>query len=125
MSDIEVTYPAPAPFTNDSRNEAARRSLDTIATVHDRGRDYGHPLDHHTRTVALMAIVFGGTVKETGGGFVVDTDQRGMERAEDWELAMICDKMARLAHTPDHDDSWRDIAGYVETRFMCADRRAK
>jgi hypothetical protein len=39
-------------------------------------------------------------------------------------LAMIGVKMARLAHNPDHLDSWIDIAGYARCAVMILDKRA-
>jgi hypothetical protein len=33
-------------------------------------------------------------------------------------LEMICVKMARLINTPDHLDSWIDVAGYARTGVM-------
>lgn len=37
-------------------------------------------------------------------------------------LEMICVKMARLIQTPDHLDSWVDIAGYARCGVMVTDR---
>lgn len=33
-------------------------------------------------------------------------------------MYMLCVKMARLSKTPDHVDSWIDIAGYARTGVM-------
>ena len=37
-------------------------------------------------------------------------------------LEMICVKMARLIQSPDHLDSWIDIAGYARTGVMVTDK---
>jgi hypothetical protein len=36
-------------------------------------------------------------------------------------LEMICVKIARLIHTPNHLDSWVDLAGYARTGVMVTD----
>lgn len=73
-----------------------------------RGHDYGHPRAHFTRTVGILAIVFGETR-------VCDLEPR------DWAVVMECDKLARFAETRSHEDSQRDLAGYAETWFMCGE----
>jgi len=78
----------------------------------------GH--DDHTRTVALIHVAFGGGIEEVAGGLLLhfDSPPRPFTKAEDWQQAMCCDKLARRANEPDHDDSWLDEAGYVECRLF-------
>jgi len=72
----------------------------------DRQRDYGHPADHflHSSDIkrALRAAFKG--------------DERYLHALE-----MIADKMVRLCNSPEHLDSWIDIAGYARTAVMVMD----
>lgn len=97
-------------YENDPRKEAGVRALSLIDTITARGNVYGHPLDDHTRAANIIREVFG---------------TRPIQTAEDVQLALICVKLARLGHTPGHDDSWRDIAGYVECRFASIAERER
>lgn len=71
-----------------------------------RGKQYGHPSEHFARTVALLKVVFG------------DRPVSSL-RPRDWAVVMVCDKLARLSQTLDHDDSMADIGGYAECWRMC------
>lgn len=71
----------------------------------DRGAVYGHPKDDFRRATALKAVV-----AECPDPLVRHV------------LEMICVKMARLIHTPDHLDSFIDIAGYARTGVMVTDK---
>lgn len=73
----------------------------------DRGADYGHPYDDFERAAALEDVV----------AACPDPRLRHV-------LYMIATKMARLVHTPDHVDSWVDIAGYARTAGMVLDAEA-
>jgi hypothetical protein len=97
-------------FHADEYGASAKRALDIIQTVTERGRTYGHPLDDHGRAAAIIRAVFG---------------ERPITTPEDVQLVMICVKLARLGETPDHDDSWLDIAGYVECRFKTIEERER
>jgi len=72
----------------------------------ERQAAYGHPLYHFQRTANM---------------------KKELRHCEDAELRhvleMIADKMARLCETPDHFDSWIDIAGYARTAMMVMDER--
>ncbi len=75
-----------------------------------RGKRYGHPHDHFSRTLAILRIVLGA---ETCIGEL---------RPKDWAVIMECDKLARWAETRDDADSQLDIGGYSETYAMCEER---
>jgi hypothetical protein len=72
----------------------------------DRGADYGPPHLDFARAARLKDVV---------------------AECEDPELRhvmeMICVKLARLIHSPEHLDSWLDIAGYARTACMVIDER--
>lgn len=72
----------------------------------DRMKDYGHPADH---------FYISATMKQVLRDNYAD-DLRLLHAME-----MICDKLARLHHSPDHLDSWIDIAGYARTAVMVLD----
>ena len=61
-----------------------------------RQKDYGAPLDSHKRIAAIWSAQLGITVTPR-------------------KVAMMMAglKLARLAESPDHDDSWRDALGYL------------
>lgn len=80
----------------------------TQTITQERGAIYGHPADD-----------FGRLSKMAEG--IADCKDETIRHA----LYMILAKVARLAHTPDHLDSWIDIAGYARTGVMVLDRRAK
>jgi hypothetical protein len=74
----------------------------------DRGDVYGHPLENFGRSQALKALV-------------KDCSDVACREA----LEQICVKIARLCRTPDHVDSWVDIAGYARTAVMALDKQEK
>lgn len=77
-----------------------------ITTVTQRrGAIYGHPRVDFDRAARLKAVV----------AECADPIARHA-------LEMIAVKMARLITTPDHLDSWVDIAGYARTGVMGTDR---
>jgi len=61
-----------------------------------RQRDYGDAKTNHERIAGIWSVVLGQPVT-----------------AEQVVLCMIGLKMARLCHTPSHEDSWVDIVGYA------------
>lgn len=76
-----------------------------ITTVTQRrGAVYGHPRVDFDRAARLKAVV-------------AECEDPIARHA----LEMICVKMARLIETPDHLDSWVDIAGYARTGVMGTD----
>jgi hypothetical protein len=67
----------------------------------DRGKVYGDPKVHFSRSARIKAVIAECKHPEA---------RHAME--------MIADKMARIIETPDHLDSWQDIAGYARTGVM-------
>ena len=83
------------------------QKIDNIGQVtKDRGSSYGHPADDFARVATFKAVLR-------------DCPDAVLRHV----LEMIAVKMARLIHTPDHADSWVDIAGYARTAAMVIDRR--
>jgi len=75
-----------------NKTEALQAAISAVA---ERGENYGAVRENHQRIANLWSVVFGQTVTP-----------------EQVALAMTCLKVARLIETPDHEDSWVDIAGY-------------
>jgi hypothetical protein len=71
----------------------------------ERGETYGHPKHDFDRAARLKAVV----------AACPDPLVRHA-------LEMICVKMARLIQSPDHLDSWIDIAGYARCGVMITDK---
>jgi hypothetical protein len=78
----------------------------TARVTRDRGSVYGHPVDNFGRIQALKDQV---------------RDCKDPHTRE--VLEMLCVKIARLVETPDHIDSFIDIAGYARTGVMCINRK--
>lgn len=72
----------------------------------DRRDVYGDPQDTYRRISAMRAVV----------DDCADAQIREI-------LAMIVTKVARLIQTPDHLDSWVDVAGYSRCGVMLLDGR--
>ena len=66
-----------------------------IHAVAERGENYGDARQNHTRIAAMWSVVLGKTLTN-----------------EHVVMCMTCLKVARLMETPEHVDSWVDIAGY-------------
>ena len=69
----------------------------------ERGSVYGPPIMNHTATADL----FFEYLKRRYAGLDLTLD------ALDVCAFNILQKLSRLGETPDHEDSWRDIAGYA------------
>jgi hypothetical protein len=74
----------------------------------DRGATYAHPFKDFRRVAAIKAVLS-------------ECPDPVLRHA----LEMIAVKMARLVHSPEHYDSWLDIAGYVRCALMVLDERKK
>lgn len=62
----------------------------------DRERDYGAVLPGFERIAAMWSAILGVTVT-----------------AEQYAMCQVATKLGRLAETPNHRDSWLDVAGYA------------
>ena len=74
----------------------------------DRRDVYGNPQDTYRRISAMRAVV----------DECADPQIREI-------LGMIVTKVARLIQTPDHLDSWVDVAGYSRCGVMLLDERQR
>ncbi|MBB3774996.1 hypothetical protein FHS52_000939 [Erythromicrobium ramosum] len=72
----------------------------------DRREVYGDPLDTYRRVAALRAVV----------------DECSDPQIREI-IGMVATKLVRLVQTPDHLDSWVDVAGYARTAAMLLDSR--
>lgn len=77
-------------------------------TVADRGEDYGSIWENHERIAIIWTALIGIQIEP-----------------EHVAMMMAGVKLARLAATPDHQDSWVDLAGYAATGSECLDVRQK
>lgn len=66
-----------------------------------RANDYGYPTINFARIAKLFEVV-----------------QECPDPLVRHALQMICVKVARLIKSPEHTDSWIDIAGYARTGVM-------
>lgn len=83
----------------------ANTLLRTLAgTLKQRGKDYGTMRENHKRIAAIWAVVLERPVTP-----------------EQVALCMAGVKMARLVQSPDHEDSWLDLAGYAAVGAEIAD----
>lgn len=86
-------------------SERLKRFDCALATLTaERGSVYGHPSVNFTRIQRLKDIV---------------AECRHPQARE--ALESICVKISRLIETPDHEDSWADLAGYARTGVMVTD----
>lgn len=74
----------------------------------DRRDVYGDPQDTYRRVAALRSVV----------DECPDPQVREI-------IGMIATKLVRLVQTPDHLDSWVDIAGYARCGVMLLDGRQR
>lgn len=72
------------------------------ATVQDRGDNYGTVETNFGRIARRWSLHVYNRY-----GVSLDLD------AKDVAMMMVDLKLARLEHTPTHDDSWIDVAGYA------------
>lgn len=91
-------------MTTKKKNDDDRPKFLEVANeiIHGaRNEEYGHPADDLARIAAMWSAFLGVDVNELQVAAM-----------------MILLKTGRLAHNPEHQDSWIDIAGYAG----CVDR---
>lgn len=75
----------------------------------DRNSTYDTPENNFGRIADIMNVMgYRKVVTEEDGGLIGNTIE-----GHDVALMMMAVKLARLAHTPNHKDSWVDMAGYA------------
>lgn len=79
-----------------------------MIAVQQRGDEYGSPWQNHERIAVMWTAIIG--VEFT---------------PEQVALCLAAMKIARLAHNSDHQDSWKDLAGYAATGSECLHERQK
>ena len=85
-----------------NRREILEKADEFISASRDE--IYGDPARNHERVAEMWSAILGIDVK-----------------AEEVALCMIAVKMSRLCQTPQHEDSWVDIAGYAALGGEIAD----
>lgn len=86
------------------------------AVYGDRGRDYGTPMDNHTRTADLWSAWLRNRFRLAWNFAITAEDVCALNRLQ---------KEARLVQTPGHIDSLVDLAGYAENQaLIVAERQA-
>lgn len=81
------------------------------AAVADRGLNYGRPENNFNRIASLWNAHMRNRYAEGIGGDT--TIALPTLDGADVSMMMVLMKVARLENTPDHKDSWIDIAGYA------------
>ena len=84
------------------------KAYDVSGAVGARGNTYGSAKENFQRIANLMTAQLGLVEELPNSGCLT----RPLT-AEDVALLMIQVKASRLANLPTHEDSWIDIAGYV------------
>lgn len=83
----------------------ANELMRTLAgTLRKRGKDYGSMRANHERIAAIWSVVLERPVTP-----------------EQVALCMAGVKIARLVQSPNHEDSWLDLAGYAAVGAEIAD----
>ena len=82
----------------------------------DRNQNYGDPIINHDRIAGLWNAYREARDYAPEWGEVRYKKDAGRDVA----VMMILTKIARLIETPDHFDSWADIAGYAWVGSKCA-----
>jgi hypothetical protein len=100
----------------DERMTDRKKLLDTASeyVLKQRNKSYGEPDEDFQRIAAIANAM----------GFCIEQDPVGREYRDltgsDVARFMIALKLARLSWSPDHEDSWTDIAGYAACGFETA-----
>jgi hypothetical protein len=83
----------------------------------ERNKSYGEPDEDFKRIAAIASAM----------GFCIDSggDELRPLRSDDVAKFMIALKLSRLMWSPEHKDSWLDIAGYAACGFETATLRTE
>lgn len=76
--------------------------------VQERGDEYGSPWENHERIAVMWTAIMG-----------IEFEP------EQVALCLAAMKIARLSANRDHQDSWKDLAGYAATGSECLHERKK
>jgi len=87
-----------------NREEVLELAGDLTSAIRDEV--YGDPITNHERIAELWSAILG-----------IDITK------EEVVLCMIAVKMSRLCRSPEHADSWVDIAGYAAIGGEMTDER--
>ena len=107
----DVLRPVTGPLPEETPAEVSSQQPVTVAeqtlrgaieAVRDRHTKYGPPVEHFSRTAALVNAAFGTTFTPA-----------------DWALVMVLDKVARLRGPTPTTDGGIDIAGYGSCYEEC------
>ena len=107
----DVLRPVTEPMPEETPAEVSSQQPVTVAeqtlqgaieAVRDRHTKYGPPVEHFSRTAALVNAAFGTTFTPA-----------------DWALVMVLDKVARLRGPTPTTDGGIDIAGYGSCYEEC------
>ena len=89
----------------------AIQHLDKV--LNDRGANYGRPRPNHQRMADLL------------NNFLDGRKNRGPITPEEVTIIMVLFKVARIMESPQHVDSYLDIAGYAICGLDCIDEEAE
>lgn len=87
------------------RQQALEEAIKLICG--DRNETYGGPVQNFTRGAAMMRAYMGDR-------------QMYSFSATDYAAFNVIIKLARVANSPEHRDSWVDMAGYAALGLECA-----
>lgn len=88
---------------NNTEATAAEKTIsDTLANRNKRYGDYGIGIKLRADIIELMLK-----------SYAEQNDKQPMSKFYEGAIFDIINKLTRLAVTPNHTDSWRDIAGYA------------
>lgn len=92
-----------------SINTASKMLTDAAKVLGERRGRYGAPSKNFKTIASLWQAYLIGKYGELATLRIDEADVAVMS---------ACIKIARLAETPDHDDSWTDLAGYAACGFQ-------
>ena len=93
-----------------SEDARVKAILEAARTVEERGKTYGPPSQHFSRTTGAINAIFANKLREP-------------LTTEDWAMFMIIDKLAREQEVPKHDNAI-DMIGYASCMVECKEARS-